>query len=67
MRKGVQQNLVREFFEYILSILKSRLFVLGIIVVLLFSVLMIRIFNVQIVNGEYYLENYMIMDIFMKK
>lgn len=61
MRKGVQQNLVKEFFEYILSILKSRLFVLGIIVVLLFSVLMIRIFNVQIVNGEYYLENYIQM------
>lgn len=57
----MQQNLVREFFEYILSILKSRLFVLGIIVVLLFSVLMIRIFNVQIVNGEYYLENYIQM------
>lgn len=61
MRKGVQQNLVKEFFEYILSILKSRLFVLGIIVVLLFSVLMIRIFNVQIVDGEYYLENYIQM------
>ena len=61
MRKGVQQNLVKEFFEYILSILKSRVFVLGIIVVLLFSVLMIRIFNVQIVNGEYYLENYIQM------
>lgn len=61
MRKGVQQNLDKEFFEYILSILKSRLFVLGIIVVLLFSVLMIRIFNVQIVNGEYYLENYIQM------
>ena len=61
MRKGVQQNLVKEFFEYILSILKSRLFLLGIIVVLLFSVLMIRIFNVQIVNGEYYLENYIQM------
>ncbi len=61
MRKGVQQYLVKEFFEYILSILKSRLFVLGIIVVLLFSVLMIRIFNVQIVNGEYYLENYIQM------
>lgn len=57
----MQQNLVKEFFEYILSILKSRLFVLGIIVVLLFSVLMIRIFNVQIVNGEYYLENYIQM------
>lgn len=61
MRKGVQQNLVKEFFEYILSILKSRLFVLGLIVVLLFSILMIRIFNVQIVNGEYYLENYIQM------
>lgn len=57
----MQQNLVKEFLEYILSILKSRLFVLGVIVVLLFSVLMIRIFDVQIVNGEYYLENYIQM------
>lgn len=50
--------MVREFFESILSILKSRLFVLGIIIALLFTILMIRIFNLQIVNEEYYLNNY---------
>lgn len=50
--------MVREFLESILNILKSRLFVLGIIVVLLFTILMVRIFNLQIVNEEYYLNNY---------
>lgn len=50
--------MVKEFFESILNILKSRLFVLGIIVALLFTILMVRIFNLQIVNEEYYLNNY---------
>lgn len=50
--------MVREFFESILNILKSRLFVLGLIIALLFTILMIRIFNLQIVNEDYYLNNY---------
>lgn len=51
-------NLVREFFESILNVLKSRLFVLGLVIALLFTILMVRIFNLQIVNEEYYLNNY---------
>lgn len=50
--------MVREFFESILNVLKSRLFVLGLVIALLFTILMVRIFNLQIVNEEYYLNNY---------
>ncbi len=50
--------MVREFFEYILNILKSRLFVLAIVITILFTILMFRIFNLQIVNEDYYLNNY---------
>ena len=50
--------MVKEILESILNVLKSRLFVLCIIVVLLFTILMVRIFNLQIVNEEYYQNNY---------
>ena len=50
--------MVRDLLEYILSILKSRLFVLFLIVIALFSVLMIRVFKLQIVNEQYYLDNF---------
>lgn len=50
--------MVKEFFENILSFLKSRIFVMMIIVFILFSVLLCRTFNLQIVNEEYYLNNY---------
>lgn len=50
--------MVKEFFETILNILKSRLFVMMLIVCMLFSVLIFRTFNLQIVNEEYYLNNY---------
>lgn len=58
MKKGARLNLVKSILEYILNILKSRLFVIGIIVTALFSILMFRIFNLQIVNEKYYLDNY---------
>lgn len=54
----MQQNLVKEILDYILNFLKSRIFVLSVIVFALFSVLMVRIFNLQIVNEEYYLNNF---------
>ena len=54
----MRQNLVKEFFEGILNFLKSRIFVLIILVFAMFSILMFRIFNLQIVNEDYYLENY---------
>jgi len=49
---------LENFLEHALVILKSRLFVLGIIVAVLFSILIFRIFDLQIINEEYYLENY---------
>lgn len=58
MKKGVRRNLFREVLDFILGILKSRITVMVIIVISLFSVLIIRVFNLQIVNQEYYLENY---------
>lgn len=51
-------NLIREVFEYILNIIKSRLFVLVLIVGSLFSVLLFRVFYLQIVKQQYYLDNY---------
>lgn len=57
MSKGVRE-LFRDFLDYILSILKSRLFVLFLITVALFSVLMVRVFNLQIVKEDYYKENF---------
>lgn len=50
--------MVREILEYILSILKSRLFVLLLVVIGLFSILMVRVFRLQIVNEQYYLDNF---------
>lgn len=54
----MQQNLVKEILDYILNFLKSRIFILSIIVLALFSILIVRIFNLQIVNEEYYLDNF---------
>lgn len=50
--------MVRNILNSILNILKSRLFVIGIFVTAFFSILIFRIFNLQIVNEEYYLDNY---------
>lgn len=46
---------IKEFFE---KLVKSRIFVLGAIFFVLFTILVIRIFNLQIVNKDYYLNNY---------
>lgn len=45
---------MREIIDYILSLLKSRLVPLTLAFVLLFSVLIVKIFSLQIVNGEDY-------------
>ncbi len=44
--------MVKEFIEYIFSLLKSRLVPLVLVFVLLFSVLVSRLFTLQIINGE---------------
>ncbi|MGN0352180.1 MAG: penicillin-binding transpeptidase domain-containing protein [Roseburia sp.] len=46
---------IKDFFR---GILKSRLVVIGIVFVLLFSIMLGRVFVLQIINGEEYQENY---------
>lgn len=52
-------------FEFIKSIpkriLEARLFVLCVVIILLFSILLQRIFILQVVNGEEYLDNYTLL------
>lgn len=44
--------------EFLINFFKSRLFVLSAVMILLFGILIQRVFVLQIVNGEEYLENY---------
>lgn len=44
--------------EWIMEIIKSRLFVTVIAVCVLFAILIQRVFYLQIVKGQYYLDNY---------
>lgn len=44
--------------EYILSIIKSRLFILVVIFVMIFGVLVERLFSLQIVKGQQYVDNF---------
>lgn len=48
----------REIISIIVSIIKSRLFVMAILFIALFSVLIYRIFDLQIVNSDKYLNTY---------
>lgn len=49
--------MMREIFDYVLSLLKSRLFPLALVFILMISVLINRLFTLQIVNGESYVMN----------
>lgn len=55
----MQANLVKRFFKSILQVLSSRLVILATVFVALFCILIIRIFYLQIVNGESYLNDYL--------
>ncbi len=44
--------------EYILEIIKSRLFIMVIVFLFLYGILVNRLFQLQIVEGEQYLENF---------
>lgn len=46
---------IKDFFK---DILKSRLLVAAVLMIILFSVMLIRVFVLQVVNGESYQENY---------
>ncbi|MBE5927344.1 MAG: hypothetical protein E7270_10320 [Lachnospiraceae bacterium] len=49
---------IKDLLKALLSILRSRVFFLCILFGAMFSILIIRIFNLQIVNKDYYLNNY---------
>ncbi len=54
----MQASLFKNIKEVIASIVKSRLFILAIIFCFMFAILIQRIFQLQIVNGDTYLENF---------
>lgn len=58
MRKGVQVNLFDNIKEVFRLFFKSRLAVASVIMVLLFSILLWRVFSLQVVNGSAYQDNY---------
>lgn len=58
MKKGVQASLFKNIKEILKSIVSSRLFILTIVFGIMFAVLIQRIFQLQIVNGNTYLENF---------
>lgn len=49
--------MIREIFEYILSFLKSRLLPLVLVFILLFVTILVRLFSLQIVNGDVYAQS----------
>ena len=57
-KKGVQVNLFNRLKDSILEVLKSRLFVLIVVFCILSAILVQRVFYLQIVKGEDYLNNY---------
>lgn len=58
LKKGEQRNLFNTIKENLIKLITSRLFVLSIITFLMGGVLIYRIFQLQIVNGETYLDNF---------
>lgn len=58
MRKGEKANLFKDILEMILNVIKSRIFILCLIAAAMFSILIFRVFNLQIVNSSDYLEHY---------
>ncbi len=55
------KELVETARDFIIKLFSTRTFILGIAFVLSFCILGARLFNLQIINGEAYQENYMAM------
>lgn len=58
--KGAHRNLFREIRDHIINIVTSRLTVLMILFAFFAGVLLYRCFNLQIVNGEEYLNDFIL-------
>lgn len=54
----MQENLFKDIKEMIFKVIKSRLFLLVLLFAAFFAVLIQRLFTLQIINGESYLENF---------
>lgn len=50
--------MIYDIKEYLKKFFSSRLFVLSVAVILMFGIMLARIFSLQIVNGEYYQKNF---------
>ena len=48
---------MKEIFDYILSLFKSRIFPLIMVFIVLIGVLVNRLFSLQIINGESYVKD----------
>ena len=49
---------MKEIFDYILSLFKSRIFPLIMVFIVLVGVLVNRLFSLQIINGESYVKRF---------
>lgn len=58
MKAERKQKLIKEIFEIVINVIKSRIFILATICTLLFAILVIRLFNLQIVDSEKYASEY---------
>ena len=55
----MQQNLVDKLKEWIVKIVTSRLFVVWVVILCLFTFVLQHLFTLQIIKGSDYLDNYM--------
>lgn len=58
MKKGVQRNLSYDIKDFLKKFFGSRLFVLAVLMIVLFSVIIGRVFSLQVINGKYYQDNF---------
>ena len=57
-RENERRKMFEQLRDKIIGVMTSRLFVLAVAVFILFSVLTVRLFNLQIIEGESYLDNF---------
>lgn len=57
-KKGAQRNLIYDIKKYLKNFFGSRLFVLAIVMILLFAIIIERVFSLQIINGADYQNNF---------
>ncbi len=55
---AIRKMIIKELFDIFINFIKSRVFILAVICVLLFTIIAVRLFNLQIVNSESYASAY---------